>query len=58
STDKSAQAEEQVHTIKDLEELAHQEFKIGFTEDHLVDETTQLPDWFKKPSKPPTPNRD
>ncbi|GKE06363.1 hypothetical protein Tco_1398381 [Tanacetum coccineum] len=44
STDKSVQAEEQVHTVNDLEEPAHQEFKTGFTEDHLVDETTQLPD--------------
>ncbi|GKG10821.1 hypothetical protein Tco_0342221 [Tanacetum coccineum] len=40
STDKSAQAEEQVHTVNDLEELAHQEFKTGFAEDHHVDETT------------------
>ncbi|GJS13065.1 hypothetical protein Tco_0407537 [Tanacetum coccineum] len=58
STDKSAQAEEQVHTVKDLEEPAHQEFETGFTEDHPVDETTQLPDWFQKPAKPPTPDRD
>ncbi|GJW41870.1 hypothetical protein Tco_0070669 [Tanacetum coccineum] len=58
STGKSAQAEEQVHTVKDLEEPAHQEFKTGFTEDHPVDETTQLPDWFQKPAKPPTPDRD
>nr|GFC50160.1 hypothetical protein [Tanacetum cinerariifolium] len=56
--DKSAQAKELVYTVKDLEEPAHQEFKIGFTEDHLIDETTQLPDWFQKPSKPPTPDRD
>nr|GEU41605.1 hypothetical protein [Tanacetum cinerariifolium] len=49
STGKSAQAEEQVHTIKDLEEPTNQEFKIGFTEDHPVDETSQLPDWFQKP---------
>nr|GEU51029.1 integrase, catalytic region, zinc finger, CCHC-type, peptidase aspartic, catalytic [Tanacetum cinerariifolium] len=58
STDKSAQAEEQVYMIKYLEEPAPQEFKTGLTEDHLVDETTQLPDWFQKPSKPPTPNSD
>ncbi|GJT24205.1 hypothetical protein Tco_0894142 [Tanacetum coccineum] len=44
STSKSAQAEEQVHTIKDLEEPAHQEFNTGFTENQPVDETTQLPD--------------
>ncbi|GKF27998.1 hypothetical protein Tco_0094340, partial [Tanacetum coccineum] len=58
STDKSAQVEEQVHTVNDLEEPAHKEFEIGFTEDHLVDETTQLLDWFQKPSKPPTLDRD
>nr|GEX14543.1 hypothetical protein [Tanacetum cinerariifolium] len=39
STNKSSQAKEQVHTVKDLEEPAHQEFKTGFTEDHPVDET-------------------
>ncbi|GJT25729.1 hypothetical protein Tco_0895666 [Tanacetum coccineum] len=33
STSKSAQAEEQVHTVKDLEEPVHQEFNTGFTED-------------------------
>nr|GEV80506.1 hypothetical protein [Tanacetum cinerariifolium] len=58
STGKPAQAEEQVHTIKDLEEPAHQEFKTCFTEDHHVDETSQLPDWFQKPTKPPSPDLD
>ncbi|GKF63769.1 hypothetical protein Tco_0187217 [Tanacetum coccineum] len=33
SADESAQAEEPMHTAKDLEELAHQEFEIGVTED-------------------------
>nr|GFA40258.1 hypothetical protein [Tanacetum cinerariifolium] len=54
STGKSAQIEEPIHIVKDLEERAHQEFETGFTEDHLVDETTLLPDWFQKPSKPLT----
>ncbi|GJX06968.1 hypothetical protein Tco_0194900 [Tanacetum coccineum] len=58
SIGQSAQAEEPIHTVKDLEELAHQEFDTGFTEDQPVDETTQLPDWFQKPTKPLTPNRD
>ncbi|GJW53723.1 hypothetical protein Tco_0097808, partial [Tanacetum coccineum] len=58
SADKSAQAEEPVHTTKDLEELAHQEFDTGFTEDQPVDETTQHHDWFQKPTKPPTPDHD
>ncbi|GJX80823.1 hypothetical protein Tco_0328972 [Tanacetum coccineum] len=46
STDKSAQAEEPIHTVEDLEEPAHQEFNTGYTEDQHVDETTQFPDWF------------
>ncbi|GJW63945.1 hypothetical protein Tco_0115829 [Tanacetum coccineum] len=58
STDKSAQAEEPIHTVEDLEEPAHQEFNTGYTEDQPVDETTQFPDWFQKPAKPPTPDRD
>ncbi|GKC17558.1 hypothetical protein Tco_1014340 [Tanacetum coccineum] len=49
---------EQVHTVNDLEEPAHQEFETSFTDDHHVDETTQFPDWFQKPTKPPTPDRD
>ncbi|GJR63640.1 hypothetical protein Tco_1505802 [Tanacetum coccineum] len=44
STGKSAQAEEPIHAFEDLEEPTHQEFDIGFTEDQLVDETTQHPD--------------
>nr|GEV83352.1 hypothetical protein [Tanacetum cinerariifolium] len=54
STGKSAQVEEPIHNIEDLEELVHKEFETGFTKDHHVDETTLLPDWFQKPSKPPT----
>ncbi|GJV92238.1 hypothetical protein Tco_1540051 [Tanacetum coccineum] len=57
SADKSAQAEEPMHTTKDLEEPAHQEFDTGFTEDQPVDDTTQHHDWFQKPAKPPTPDR-
>nr|GEU72442.1 retrovirus-related Pol polyprotein from transposon TNT 1-94 [Tanacetum cinerariifolium] len=49
---------EEVHTVKDLKEPAHQEFKTGFTEDHTIDEITQHPNWFQKPAKPPTPDRD
>ncbi|GJZ94888.1 hypothetical protein Tco_0667091 [Tanacetum coccineum] len=58
STGKFAQAEEPIHADKDLEEPAHQEFDTGFTEDQPVDETTQHPDWFQKPTKPPTPDCD
>ncbi|GJU16009.1 hypothetical protein Tco_1143975, partial [Tanacetum coccineum] len=56
STDKSAQADEPIHTVEDVEEPAHQEFITGFTEDQHVDDTTQHPDWFQKPAKPPTPD--
>nr|GEW67142.1 hypothetical protein [Tanacetum cinerariifolium] len=45
STGKFAQADEPIHTIKELEELAHQEFNTGFTEDHPVEEASQLPDY-------------
>ncbi|GJZ08707.1 hypothetical protein Tco_0542990 [Tanacetum coccineum] len=58
SAGESAQAEEPMHTAKDLEEPAHQEFKIGVTEDQTNKETSQLPDWFQKLAKPPTPDRD
>ncbi|GJT46972.1 hypothetical protein Tco_0955687 [Tanacetum coccineum] len=37
---KSHQAEEPTHNVEDLEELAHQEFDIGFTDDQPVDVTT------------------
>ncbi|GJY38176.1 hypothetical protein Tco_0424540 [Tanacetum coccineum] len=46
SAGESAQAEEPMHTVKDLEEPAHQEFKTGVTEDQPNEETFQLPDWF------------
>ncbi|GJW39690.1 hypothetical protein Tco_0065535 [Tanacetum coccineum] len=40
--------EEPMHTAKDLEELAHQEFETGATEDQPVDETPQpLIDFYK-----------
>ncbi|GJV52518.1 hypothetical protein Tco_1448259, partial [Tanacetum coccineum] len=56
--DESAQAEEPIQTAKDLEEPVHQEFETGVTEDQHDEETSQLPDWFQKLAKPPTPNRD
>ncbi|GJV09283.1 hypothetical protein Tco_1346939 [Tanacetum coccineum] len=55
---KSHQAEEPTHTVDDFEEPINQEFDTRFTEDQTVDETTQLLDWFQKPTKPPNPNRD
>ncbi|GJW75343.1 ribonuclease H-like domain-containing protein [Tanacetum coccineum] len=49
---------EPMHTDKDLEEPTHQEFDIGATEEQFDEETSQHPDWFQKPAKPPTPDRD
>ncbi|GKF34160.1 hypothetical protein Tco_0107360 [Tanacetum coccineum] len=50
--------EEPMHIAKDLEEPVHQEFVIGDTEDKPNEETSQHPDWFQKPAKPPTPDHD
>nr|GEW97878.1 hypothetical protein [Tanacetum cinerariifolium] len=58
STGKSTHVEEPIHTVVDLEEPTHQEFVTGVTEDQPVDETSQLPDWFQKPTRPLTPDRD
>ncbi|GJY75326.1 hypothetical protein Tco_0480442 [Tanacetum coccineum] len=44
SADEYAQAKEPMQTAKDLEELAHQEFETGVTEDQPDEETSQLPD--------------
>ncbi|GJX34226.1 hypothetical protein Tco_0245783 [Tanacetum coccineum] len=46
SAGESAQAEEPMHTAKDLEEPAHQEFETRVTEDQPDEETSQLRDWF------------
>ncbi|GJZ87743.1 hypothetical protein Tco_0659353 [Tanacetum coccineum] len=44
SAGESAQANEPMHTTKDLDEPAHQEFETGVTEDQPNEETSQLPD--------------
>ncbi|GKE20085.1 hypothetical protein Tco_1431597 [Tanacetum coccineum] len=49
---------EQMHTDKDLEEPAHQEFHIGATKEQSNEETSQHPDWFQRSAKHPTPDRD
>ncbi|GJU79804.1 hypothetical protein Tco_1282169 [Tanacetum coccineum] len=58
SAGESAHAKEPMHTAKDLEEPAHQEFDIGATEDQSDEETYHHPDWFQKPAQLPTPDRD
>ncbi|GJU81742.1 hypothetical protein Tco_1284107 [Tanacetum coccineum] len=54
----STQAEEPMHTAKDLEEPTHQEFKTGVTEDQPNEEPSQFSDWFQKPTRLPSPDRD
>ncbi|GJS15464.1 hypothetical protein Tco_0409936 [Tanacetum coccineum] len=44
TTSESAQTVEPMHTTKDLEELAHQEFETRVTEDQPNEETPQFPD--------------
>ncbi|GKE82178.1 hypothetical protein Tco_1552178, partial [Tanacetum coccineum] len=58
SAGESAHAEEPMHTAKDLEEPAHQEFKTRATEDQPVDDTSQPSDWFQKPTRLPSLDRD
>ncbi|GJS02203.1 hypothetical protein Tco_0318711 [Tanacetum coccineum] len=58
SDGESTQAEEPINTAKDFKEPAHQEFKTGVTEDQPNGETSRHPDWFQKPSRPPTPDLD
>ncbi|GJW18650.1 hypothetical protein Tco_0026086 [Tanacetum coccineum] len=54
----TAQAEEPMHTADDFEKPTHQEFKTGVTNDQPEEETYPLSDWFQKPTRPPTPDRD
>nr|GEZ39317.1 hypothetical protein [Tanacetum cinerariifolium] len=54
SASEYAPAEELMHTTKDLEEPAHQEFDTCATDDQPVEEASQHPDWFQKQAKPPT----
>ncbi|GJV12055.1 hypothetical protein Tco_1353596 [Tanacetum coccineum] len=58
TADESAQTEESMHPTKYLEEPAHQEFKTGVTKDQPNEETPQFPDWFQRPTKLPSPDRD
>ncbi|GJX28173.1 hypothetical protein Tco_0236252 [Tanacetum coccineum] len=54
----SAQAEEPMHTTKDLEDPAHQEFDTGVTEDQPNEESPWFPDWFHRPTKLTSLDRD
>ncbi|GJS04572.1 hypothetical protein Tco_0321080 [Tanacetum coccineum] len=58
SLDQTRGPREDELTTKDLEELAHQEFDTGVTKDQPNEETPQFPDWFQRPTKLPSPDRD
>nr|GEZ09315.1 hypothetical protein [Tanacetum cinerariifolium] len=57
STSESAFAEEPVQTTCQMEEPSHPVFETG-AEDQPIIQTTQHPEWFSQPRRPPTPNRD
>nr|GEY63267.1 hypothetical protein [Tanacetum cinerariifolium] len=57
TTSESAPAEEPMQTTQDLEEPSHQEFEIGAAGNQPVAEASHHPEWFKKQTKPPTPDR-
>ncbi|GJU04876.1 hypothetical protein Tco_1121306 [Tanacetum coccineum] len=58
SAGESAHVEEPMHTTMDLEEPAHQEFETGANKDQPVDETPHRYNWFQKPTRLPSPDRD
>ncbi|GKB09721.1 hypothetical protein Tco_0838033 [Tanacetum coccineum] len=57
-TSQTAQAEDPMHTADDFEKPTHQEFETGVADDQPKEETYPLSDWFQKPTRPPTPDRD
>ncbi|GKA91704.1 hypothetical protein Tco_0813629 [Tanacetum coccineum] len=58
SAGQSAPTEEPIHTEDDFEEPTHQEFKIGINDDQPKNEIHPHPDWFQKPTRLPSPDRD
>nr|GFB42890.1 hypothetical protein [Tanacetum cinerariifolium] len=57
SASESAFAEEPVQTTCQMEEPSHPVFETG-VEDQSIVQTSQHPEWFSQPKKPPTPDRD
>nr|GFA87545.1 hypothetical protein [Tanacetum cinerariifolium] len=57
SASESAFAEEPVQTISQIEEPSHPLFKTGAGDQPIV-QTSQHPEWFPLPKKPPTPDHD
>nr|GFB46694.1 hypothetical protein [Tanacetum cinerariifolium] len=55
SASESAFAEEPVQTTCQIDEPSHLVFETG-VEDQPIIQTSQHPEWFSQPRKPPTPN--
>nr|GFC16828.1 hypothetical protein [Tanacetum cinerariifolium] len=56
STSKSAFVEEPVQTTCQIEEPPRPVFEIG-VDDQLIVQSSQHPEWFSQPRKPPSPDR-
>nr|GEV23659.1 zinc finger, CCHC-type [Tanacetum cinerariifolium] len=56
SASESALAEEPVQTTYQIEEPSHPVFETGVEGQPIV-QTSQHPEWFSQPRRPPTPNR-
>nr|GFA58075.1 hypothetical protein [Tanacetum cinerariifolium] len=56
SASESAFAEEPMQTTCQMDEPPHPVFETG-AEDHPIVQTSQHPEWFSQPRKPPTPNQ-
>nr|GFB29816.1 hypothetical protein [Tanacetum cinerariifolium] len=57
SASESAFVEEPVQATCQMEEPSHPVFETG-AEDQPIIQTTQHPEWFSQPRRPPTPDRD
>nr|GEY87560.1 hypothetical protein [Tanacetum cinerariifolium] len=57
SASESAFAEEPVQTTCQMEEPPHPVFKTG-ADDQPIVQTSQHPEWFSQPKRPPSPDRD
>nr|GFC92416.1 hypothetical protein [Tanacetum cinerariifolium] len=57
SASESAFAEEPVQTTCQIEELPHQVFETD-ADDQPIVQTSQHPEWFSQPKRPPSPDRD
>nr|GFA08592.1 hypothetical protein [Tanacetum cinerariifolium] len=55
SASESAFAEEPVQTTSQVEVPSHSVFETGAEDQHIV-QTSQHPEWFPQPKKPPTPD--